>query len=151
MRATWAFRACRTRHEYTWIRRSCGRNTITGTEHDALDFARKVAAHLDGVHAVEAWTVGSIQEQLELPGLVIFPIVPHENGKDWRALETHLHHGGWYRPEQLELAIDYALWRGGGTLCAVQVTNRAGALERVVLADLRKLDFCPARALPFGR
>ena len=145
MRAQWAFRAVRPRHEYTWIRRSCGQSTIIGTEHDALNFARKAAEHLqsEGVKCIEAWSMGNVQEQLELPGLVTFQIVPRKDGEGWQALETHLHHGGWYRPDHLGFAIDYALWRGGGKLCAVQVVNPAGKVLRVVLADLRDVDSCP--------
>jgi hypothetical protein len=145
MRAGWRFRACKLQSEYSWIRRKGGCNTITGTEHDALEFARRCVEHFRGhdVVCVEAWSVGDIQEQLELPGLVTFRIVPREDGEGWRALETHLHHGGIYRPDYLGFAIDYAMFRGGGTLCAVQVLNRAGALERVILADRRGRESCP--------
>jgi hypothetical protein len=82
-----------------------------------------------------------VEGALDLPDLVTFRIVPHENGKDWRALEGPLHHGGWYKPNQLQLAIDYARFRGGGRLCAVELVAREsrGRTEerilRVVLAD----------------
>jgi hypothetical protein len=145
MRATWKFRACKLRSEYSWIRRKGACNTINGTEHDALEFARRCVEHFRGhdVVCVEAWSVGDIQEQLELPGLVTFQIVPREDGEGWRALEGQLHHGGIYRPHQLGFAIDYAMWRGGGQLSAVTVTNRGGLLERVVLADRRGKESCP--------
>jgi hypothetical protein len=94
---------------------------------------------------VEHWPV---EGTLELPRLVTFQIVPREDCEGWRALQGHLHHRGIYRPSQLGFAIDYAMFRGGGTLCAVNVVNRAGALERVVLAD-RRNEYTPS-ANPFG-
>jgi hypothetical protein len=63
---------------------------------------------MTSVSYVEAWSIGPVKGSLELADLVTFRIVPHENGKDWRALEGPLHHGGWYKPNQLQFAIDYA-------------------------------------------
>jgi hypothetical protein len=143
MKATWIFRAARMRSEYAWIRRACGRNTIEGSEHDALEFARRATEHLrmTSVSYVEAWSVGAVIGSLELPDLVTFRIVPHENGKDWRALENCLHHGGWYKPNQLQFAIDYAFFRGGGKLCAVEVLAKdkgrksQDRILKIILAD----------------
>ena len=149
MRATRKFRACKLRHEYSWIHRKCRKDTITGTEQDALEFAQRCAEHFRGhdVVCVEAWSVGPVEGAPDdVPGLLTFKVVPHENGKDWSALPCTLQRPLWIT--KLEQGIDYMMFRGGGKLCRVHVLNRAGALERVVLAD-RRNEHTPS-ANPFG-
>jgi hypothetical protein len=123
MQATWAFRAARPGGGRTWIRRNGGQRTLTGTEQDALEFARAATEHLrhTSVDWVEAWTVGSVAGAAELAGALRFRIVPHPNGKDWRAEENELMHPLWIT--DLDFGVDYMLFRGGGKLCILEVMN----------------------------
>ena len=65
----------------------CGTRTrvIRGTEHEALDFARRACEYLrpKGVQSVEAWSCGPPEGEPEnLPGLLRFCLKPHRNGRD---------------------------------------------------------------------
>jgi hypothetical protein len=98
MHATWKFRATRASWYHSWIKRTCGQHTITGSEHDALDFARRITEHFRGSGVtVEAWTVGQIDAAPQLPDALTFRIVPHENGKDWSVVECSGQHRLWIR------------------------------------------------------
>jgi hypothetical protein len=144
MWATWKFRACKLRSQYSWIQRKGACNTISGTERDAWEFSRRCVEHFRGhdVVCVEAWSVGPVEGAPDdVPGLLTFKVVPHENGKDWQAVPCALQHALWIT--KLEHGIDYMMFRGGGKLCRVHVVNQAGGLERVVLADRRGKDSCP--------
>ena len=144
MRATWAFRAARPRGQHSWIRRKCGTHSITGTEREALEFAGRIRDHLhaDDGNTVQAWTLAILDSTPEeIPDALTFRIVPHENGKDWQAVQCSLQHPLWI--SNLEQGVDYMLFRGGGKLCAIHVMNRTGLLDRVILADHRQVDSCP--------
>ena len=41
------------------------------------------------------------------------------NPDGWDAVPNELHHGGWWR--DLRQALDYALYRGNGRICAVEI------------------------------
>lgn len=121
-----------------------------GTERDALEFARRACEYLrpKGVEAVEAWSVQIQNEKLgnekwEGPGLVRFCLRPHANGRDWVAEPNELHHGGWWG--DLEQAVDYALFRGSGRVCAVEIKNARLEVGRVVLVDRTGQDACPTQ------
>src|SRR4051794_34944708 len=100
MRAMWGFKAVRAGMQRASIRRTCGADTITGTEHDALEFARRAAEHLQAkdVKYVEAWSIGRIESTVfELPEIVTFRMKPHPNGKDWLAEGSRFMHPGWFQ------------------------------------------------------
>jgi hypothetical protein len=123
-------------------------------QHDALEFARRCADHLHGesVNCVEAWSVGAVEGPPDdLPGLLTFRIVPHENGKDWQAVPCALQHPLWIK--KLEQGIDYMMFRAAGTLCRIEVLSTSPPIRArpalIVLADRRKANLPPS-ANPFG-
>ena len=104
------------------MRRGERERMIRGTEHEALEFARRACEYLrpSGVESVEAWSCGPIEGEPEnFPGLLRFCLKPHRNGRDWIAEPNELHHGGWW--SELRQALDYALYRGNGRICAVEI------------------------------
>ena len=135
MRATWRFKTFNVVNEYAWLKRAGGDDTLTGTEHEALEFSRKAADHLreKGICSVVCFSQGEIEGVLDLPGFHVMQIVPHPNGTDWMALPSSLHHGGWW--QKLEHAVRYAVFRGRSMNSAVQVEDKAGKLLQVVIAD----------------
>lgn len=63
---------------------------------------------------------------------------------------NELHHGGWWT--ELRQAVDYALYRGNGRVCAVEIwsprihaNERELELARVVLCDRTANDACPTQ------
>ena|SRR5436190_19813687 len=150
MRATWTFRAvrhgCTSRETRRTIRQGERERILRGTERDALEFARRACGYLrpKGVDAVEAWSAGPLDgEPEELPGLVRFSLTPHRNGRDWITEPNQLHHGGWWT--DLLQAVDYALFRGSGKLCAVEIKNANSLIQTIVLVDRTGHDACPTR------
>ena len=111
-----------------------------------LDFATRAQAYLiaKDIVRVEAWSCGRVEGEDQDMQRTLFKIRRHENGHDWRADETELHHGGWYL--DLEFAIDYAMFRGAGRVCEIQICNRAGAIMFVVMANQRGHDAVPCVA-----
>ena len=147
MRATWMFRAvrrgCTPRETRRAIRQGQRERILRGTEREALDFARRACEYLrsKGVESVEAWSAGPLDGEPEpIPGLVRFCLKPHHNGRDWIAEPNQLHHGGWWT--DLRQAIDYALFRGSGKLCAVHVLGPAFH-QTLILSDQSTVDHCP--------
>src|SRR5689334_18994253 len=122
MRATWKFRACKLRSQYSWIQRKGHCNTITGNERDALEFARRCVEHFQGqdVTAVEAWSVSLVEGVPDdVPGLLTFRVVPHENGKDWSVLPCTLQHPCGLRSWSKELT----------TCCSVALVSCAACIS----------------------
>jgi hypothetical protein len=146
MSATWKFITVRADYSRRNLRRQNGKTTFTGTSGDALDFAARALAYLqaNGVVRVEAWSCGRVEGETNNEKRAIFRIRRHENGRDWRAEVTELHHGGWNH--KLEDAIGYAMFRGAGRICEIQICNRAGAIMFVVLADQRGREMVPCTA-----
>lgn len=112
------------------IHRASG--VFTGSAQDALAFARKACEHLSakGVLRVEAWAAG---EPEAIHGSAIFRLTAHANGKQWIAENSGLHHGGIF--PDLDSAIDYCVFRGHGMLCRVELLDKIGAVQTVVLVD----------------
>ena len=85
-----------------------------------MEFVAHVSQHL------QSEGVGSIQEQLELPFEATFQIMARA-GERFRP--TYTMAASMARTTS-DLPLTIALFRGGGTLCAVQVIDRAAALEQ---------------------
>jgi hypothetical protein len=116
------------------IHRACG--PFTGSESDALAFARKACEHLrsKNVQRVEAWTRQA--EPSHLPGSITFRF--HAVGNEWKAEEsTVMHPTTW---SNLDNALDYVLWRGGGKLCRIELLNTRSAVQWLILSDERAND-----------
>jgi hypothetical protein len=172
MRGTWMFKAvrpgCAPGETRTRIREAASRRTriVEGSERDALEFARRACEYLrpKGVESVEAWSVGIAnlkseisKEEPKIEKLLRFCLKPHPNGKDWLAEENELHHGGWWT--ELRPALDYALYRGNGRVCLVEIWKRKGEIvsprndakkremeiQTVVLVDRTGQDGCPTQ------
>jgi len=110
MVATWRFQVLRFDSTDSFIRRPVG--PFVGGIEEALAFANRVQDHFgDHVRRVEAWSLGQVEEP-EPGDRIRFEIVRHENGRDWRLLESRLTHPAWYR--KLPYAINYAAFRGRG-------------------------------------
>ena len=58
---------------------------------------------------------------------------PHQNGRDWTADSTGIHHGAWHH--SLDDAIDYAAFRLRGYISEIQIFNGGDELETLVLID----------------
>jgi len=142
MHATWKFQSVRYDGSRRVLRRPNG-DSLTGTHNEALDFAARAQVYLSGrgVERIEAWSCGAVRSEPNESPRTIFRLRPHENGHDWRADITELHHGGWYR--KLTGAIDYTLFRGAGRVCEIQIFDKMGMMVFVVLADLRGHDAVP--------
>lgn len=101
-----------------------------GDEGEALAFARRACEHLNskGVQRVEAWTAQPGAREADAITFRLLPI-----GNNWRADPNRLHHGGIW--PDLDGALNYALFRGAGKLCRIEVLNTAGAVAWLVLVD----------------
>jgi hypothetical protein len=115
-----------------------------------LAFVARAQEHLasTGVVRVEAWSAEQMEFDFmsEIAPRLVFTIRPHRNGRDWTADPNELHHGGWHRT--LSSAVDYALFRACGK---VQILDRNGKIQRVILTDQRGYDAIPTIGPSIGK
>jgi hypothetical protein len=102
MRATWRFKAVRQDLTGFFIRRADGTGQLIGTDEEAPGFSVRVR-HLfcdKSLQRVEACSTGLIDFSVanNKPLRELATLRPHENGRDWRAEMSRLHHGAGEKP-----------------------------------------------------
>jgi hypothetical protein len=136
MKATWKFRAMRQDLTAFFVRRTDGTDELFGTDEEVLEFSVRARHyfHAKCLQRVEARSTGLID--FSVPNnkpRELARLRPHENGRDWRAEPSRLHHGAWHKT--LEDAICYAAFRLRGHLSEIQILNRRNEVQGVVLID----------------
>jgi hypothetical protein len=130
---TWRFRLIRDDHASSFIRRPDSAGPFVGEVDEAIRFANRVQEYFSHeAKRVEAWSIGPVEEP-EPGDRERFLIERHENGRDWRLLESRLTHPAWYLT--LAHAIDYAAFRGRGH--RLQISVCSGAVVETVIVSGR--------------